>query len=79
MSTTQERKFVPTCRYEHGELEKLALRTAENEPRGMFLPTFKEVPGFGAAFVDGNGFTVASYRCKVCGYIELFDDEVGGD
>jgi hypothetical protein len=65
----------PACRYGHGDLDRVALKNGEDEPRGMFLPTFRDIVGVGPALVDGSGYTIAAFRCATCGYIELFDDE----
>lgn len=72
-------EFIPACRYGHGDLEKVSLVTPEGEPRGMVLPTFRALPDLGNLLADGKGFTVVAYRCAKCGYLEFFDDEVGGE
>ena len=70
------RKITPTCRYGHGDLQKVSLFSHDRQLRGIALPTFLDVKGAGTALMDGSAYSIIAYRCPACGYLELFDDEV---
>ncbi|QNB08372.1 hypothetical protein G5S34_17515 [Herbaspirillum frisingense] len=73
-----QKDFQPLCRYGHGALIKDQLGPSqfwglmgaivrETPPKTLLGQTTETVS-------SGVLFTVNLYRCKVCGYIELFDD-----
>lgn len=64
----------PTCRYGHGPLMR---PDSEDDTRWVFGVTKKteDADGKKALTELPYAFTVLLYRCPICGYIELFDDE----
>lgn len=68
MATT---KTVPTCRYEHGKMER--------QPGLWGLDQIRKAPANApasrASMGTGVAFVASMYRCSVCGYLELIDDE----
>ncbi|AOZ06729.1 hypothetical protein BKK80_13570 [Cupriavidus malaysiensis] len=76
-------KVTPTCRYEHGELQEIP-REPETHYFGLMgatLVPFRAGTPVGEPLsrttVSGRIYTVSIFRCPVCGYLEMFDDEVG--
>lgn len=76
-------KITPTCRYGHGELQE-SPRSPDNHCWGLIGATLtNQVVGathFGTSIArvteaSGRVFTITLYRCPVCGYLEMFDDE----
>lgn len=65
---------TPTCRYGHGPLARMDLRSHDDKPRGIMFSTFQPESPNGRALFDGNGYSVIGYRCKVCRYMEFFDE-----
>ena len=74
-------KIEPTCRYGHGDLQRIP-----DEPEnhryalmGTHIPVRKFPIQLGAqlgvATPSGRIYSVAAFRCATCGYLELFDDE----
>ena len=58
---------TPTCRYNHGNLIR--------EENGWWLGSSLR-PSESTKLVQlDTVFVLSLYRCPVCGYVELFDDE----
>lgn len=76
-------KVTPTCRYGHGDLEVANEGHDTNTHRwtllGVTSQSFVAGSSVGTPLTStgpsGNVFTLALYRCPVCGYLEMFDDE----
>ncbi|WP_155705995.1 hypothetical protein [Burkholderia cepacia] len=74
-------KVTPTCRYGHGDLAEVT-RTPDEHYWGFIgarLIPFRVGTPVGTSLMEteasGRIYTVALYRCPVCGYLEVFDDE----
>lgn len=66
--------ITPTCRYDHGPLAEI---TGEPDLRYAVRSVFKTREGDQPVITESPyAFTARLYRCSVCGYLELFDDEV---
>lgn len=78
-------KVTPTCRYGHGDLEKVERSDPDHYWAFMGINIMKYTAGMPAGepltstSMDGTVFAVALYRCKTCGYIECFDSNGGID
>lgn len=74
------KNFQPTCRYGHGDLEQEKL--GPSQFWGVMGALVREIPpktllGQTTETVSSGAlYTVNLYRCRVCGYVELFDDEL---
>lgn len=70
------KKITPICRYGHGEL---MIDADDSEPRLWALLGVKKMgagsSGHTAMMPTGSSYSFVMYQCRVCGYIELFDDE----
>jgi hypothetical protein len=61
--------IVPTCRYEHGELQRI--NDAKSE---AFTLSYGYKSGAGAYVSQGDaGIVLDAYECPTCGYTELFE------
>lgn len=75
-------KVIPTCRYDHGELQIVSLEPSAHAwgLMGVTLVPFQAGSPVGQPLLQtktsGRVYTVTVFRCPVCGYLELFDDEV---
>ena len=79
-------KITPTCRYGHGELLQLTQVDDANGFKhswgliGVLMHQFRAgESGVGDPLTSishsGNVYTMKTFRCPTCGYMELFDDE----
>lgn len=68
MATT---KIVPMCRYEHGRMERQEGLWGLDQIR--MAPA--DAPAAKTSLATGISFVASMYRCSVCGYLELIDDE----
>lgn len=69
-------KVTPMCRYGHGPLELAPSPHGDERLSAWALESFSLM----GAHEDDVGeplWTLALYRCNACGYLELFDKEVG--
>lgn len=78
-------KVTPTCRYGHGQLVHVTQPDVAGMKHswglvGVLIQHFRA----GASSVgepltsishSGNVYTMKTFRCPICGYTELFDDE----
>lgn len=73
----------PTCRYGHGILERIDHAPSSHGRAswalmGTMETKFRAGTAVGKALSQiepsGRSFTVATFRCPQCGYVELFDD-----
>lgn len=67
--------ITPTCRYDHGPLEE---SQGDPELRYAVRSVFKTHEPSGQLVIEEAPyvFTARLFRCPVCGYVELFDDEL---
>lgn len=79
-------KVTPTCRYGHGELVHLTQPDdgmGTNHSWGLvgvLMHHFRaRASSVGEPLTSisqsGNVYTMKTFRCSTCGYMELFDDE----
>ncbi|WP_144409776.1 hypothetical protein [Cupriavidus basilensis] len=75
-------KFSPTCRYGHGPLSQIEQIPSDHR-WGLAGVTIAPLTAgspvnraLSASFASGRIYTVSVHRCQICGYLELFDDEV---
>lgn len=65
--------ITPECRYGHGQLTEV---TGDPELRYAVRSVFKTQEGDQKIITESPyAFTARLYRCRFCGYLELFDDE----
>lgn len=68
-------KVDPKCKYEHGSLER---PPEDSGVAWAIRAIYKETATNGGQIIEESPFayTMHLYRCKQCGYIEFFDDEI---
>jgi len=65
------RRVIPSCRYEHGPLQREERWWAVQQMERITQPPHPE-QNFLPMPVR---FVFSLFRCPACGYLELFDDE----
>lgn len=81
-------KITPTCRYGHGELRQLTMPDSADGAThswglaGVFQYQLRPGSSTASRVLAGpmiipsqNVYTMKAFRCTICGYMELFDDE----
>jgi hypothetical protein len=64
-------KIKPTCRYGHGALLEMSKMYGPEASVGLLL--FKNNSGSEPGILNG----LSAWVCKECGYVEIFDADVG--
>lgn len=66
-------QFIPTCRYGHGPLTDEHAGTSP-APAAWGIMGMQSINN--QLMMDHSVWTLKIYRCKTCGYLELFDLDV---
>lgn len=67
--------ITPECRYGHGLLKEVK---GDEGLRYVIRSVYKDQPAPGEQVITESPvvFTALLFRCPVCGYLEVFDDEL---
>lgn len=67
-------KIIPTCRYNHGILEEIQGDPAQHYSLPAVAKTH-ELSGKVSVVETPIVFMVRLFRCPMCGYLEIFDND----